>query len=182
MPDWLRRIGDTIATEFSDLRDVEEITRVALRLTVAAVLGAILGYEREAKGKAAGVRTHMLVAIGAALFVLIPQQAGVASNDLTRVMQGVIAGIGFLGAGAILKRERADRSADPRTNDSGAVQGLTTAASIWMTAAIGMAAGFGREATATVSALIAFAVLALAPLVVKRFERPAALKASTAEE
>ena len=175
MPDWLRRIGDTIATEFSDLRDVEEITRVALRLTVAAVLGAILGYEREAKGKAAGVRTHMLVAIGAALFVLIPQQAGVASNDLTRVMQGVIAGIGFLGAGAILKRERPgrpDRSADPRTND-GAVQGLTTAASIWMTAAIGMAAGFGREATATVSALIAFAVLALAPHVVKRFERPA---------
>lgn len=163
MADLIRRIADTVAAEFSDLSDVEEITRVALRLTVAALLGALLGYEREAKGKAAGVRTHMLVAIGAALFVLIPQQAGIANNDLTRVMQGVIAGIGFLGAGAILKRDRGD--------PGDAVHGLTTAASIWMTAAIGLAAGLGREATATVSTAIAFAILAVAPHVVKRFDR-----------
>lgn len=186
---WLDQIAATVTSEFSDLRDVAEITRVALRLAVAAVLGAILGFERESKGKAAGVRTHMLVAIGSALFVLIPQQAGVADNDLTRVMQGVIAGIGFLGAGAILKRneDRPDRSSADgrdaekgRTRDEGALEhdagregrdisGLTTAASIWMTAAIGMAAGYGREATATVSALLALATLMLAPYLIDRF-------------
>ncbi len=151
MDGWIDRIGRTLAAEFSDLRDVEEVTRVAVRLLVAAVLGAILGFERESQGKAAGIRTHTLVAVGAALFVLIPQQAGIPDNDLTRVMQGVIAGIGFLGAGAIIKRDAE-------------VSGLTTAAGIWMTAAIGMAAGFGREATAVLSTLLAWATLTVVPL------------------
>ena len=159
------RIVGTIAAEFSDLHDVSEITRVVLRLLVAALLGALIGYERESRGKAAGVRTHMLVAIGSALFLLIPRQAGVADNDLTRVMQGVIAGIGFLGAGAILKR-------DDTTDEHASVSGLTTAASIWMTAAVGMAAGLGREATALVSTLIALGTLTLVPRVVARFGDP----------
>ncbi len=161
---WLDRVGRTIAAEFSDLAQVEEITRIAVRLLVAACLGALLGLERESKGKAAGVRTHILVAVGSALFVLIPQQAGIADNDLTRVMQGVIAGIGFLGAGAILKRDDAE-TRGPEQRD---VRGLTTAASIWMTAAIGMAAGFGRESTAIFSTLLALATLTLAPYLIDK--------------
>lgn len=158
--DWARAVLETIAAEFSDLRDVREITRVTLRLLVAALLGAILGIERELRGKPAGIRTHMLVCLGSAVFVMIPQLAGVTDNDLTRVMQGVITGIGFLGAGAILKRE-----------DDEAISGLTTAAGIWMTAAVGMAAGWGREATAILSTLIALATLALVPLVFDKVTR-----------
>src|SRR5690606_36877327 len=89
--------------EFSDLKDVSEITTITIRLLMAALQGGILGFEREQRGKAAGVKTHMLVAIGSALFVVIPQQAGISESELSRVMQGIIAGIGFLGAGAILK-------------------------------------------------------------------------------
>ncbi len=162
MNDSLHQIGSTLASEFSDLPDLAEITRVSLRLVIAATLGALLGFEREGKGKAAGVRTHMLVALGSALFVFIPQQAGIANNDLTRVMQGVIAGVGFLGAGAIIKRSG--------EGGEGGVSGLTTAAGIWMTAAIGMAAGFGREATAILSTLLALAILSLAPRVIEWFE------------
>ncbi len=156
----LQEILRTLAAEFSDLPDAAEITRVSVRLFIAAALGALLGFERESKGKAAGVRTHMLVALGAALFVMIPQQAGVAGPELTRVMQGVIAGIGFLGAGAIIKRK-----------DDEGVSGLTTAAGIWMTAAIGMAAGMGREATAILSALLALATLSAAPRLLRWLDR-----------
>ena len=145
-------ITETLASEFSDLPDAGQVTRIVLRLVIAALLGGILGYERERQGKAAGVRTHMLVALGAALFVLVPQQAGVESADMTRVIQGVVAGIGFLGAGAIIKGSAEE-----------SVKGLTTAAGIWLTAAIGIACGLGREATAVLSALLAFAILALVP-------------------
>ncbi|HEV7912788.1 MAG TPA: MgtC/SapB family protein [Albitalea sp.] len=143
-----QQIGATLIAEFSDLPDAAEATRVTLRLTVAALLGGLLGFEREMKGKDAGVRTHMLVALGAALFVLVPEQMGVSDADLTRVVQGIIAGIGFLGAGTIIKRATEDH-----------VRGLTTAAGIWLTAAIGVAAGQGREATALLSALLAFGIL-----------------------
>ena len=145
-------ITETLASEFSDLPDAGQVTRIVLRLVIAALLGGILGYEREMQGKAAGVRTHMLVALGAALFVLVPQQAGVSGADMTRVIQGVVAGIGFLGAGAIIKGSAEE-----------SVKGLTTAAGIWLTAAIGIACGLGREATAVLSALLAFAILALVP-------------------
>jgi putative Mg2+ transporter-C (MgtC) family protein len=125
---------------------------VLLRLLLAALLGGLLGIEREARGKAAGVRTHMLVSLGAALFVLVPEQAGVAPVDITRVIQGVVAGIGFLGAGSIIKNR-----------DEENVSGLTTAAGIWLTAAVGVACGLGRESTAVLSAQLAFAILALVP-------------------
>jgi len=146
------QIVETLRVEFSDVPDAAQITRLLLRLVMAAVLGGVLGYERERQGKAAGVRTHMLVALGAALFVLVPQQAGVSGADMTRVIQGVVAGIGFLGAGAIIKGGAEE-----------SVKGLTTAAGIWLTAAIGIACGLGREATAVLSALLAFAILALVP-------------------
>ena len=142
----------TLQAEFSDIPDLQQFTRIVLRLLLAAALGAALGYERERHGKSAGVRTHMLVALGSALFVLVPELAGVPEGDLTRVIQGVITGIGFLGAGSIIKSENEER-----------VQGLTTAAGIWLTAAIGICCGLGRESTAVLTALLAVAILALVP-------------------
>jgi putative Mg2+ transporter-C (MgtC) family protein len=151
------RIGDTLLAEFSDVTDVEQITRILTRLLLAAVLGGVLGYEREHQGKAAGIRTHMLVAIGAALFVLVPQQGGMLIADQSRVIQGIVTGIGFLGAGAIIKH---------RSEDD--VKGLTTAAGVWLTAAIGIACGLGRESTAILSTALALIVLAIMPRLVDR--------------
>mgnify|MGYP000617879600 FL=1 len=147
-----QEIWNTVLSEFSDVPDAEQVTRITLRLLVAATLGGLLGYEREQQGKSAGVRTHMLVAIGAALFVLIPQQAGASSADLSRILQGLIAGVGFLGTGAIIMGNREVET-----------RGLTTAASIWVTAAIGVAAGMGRETTAVLSTLIALLILSVVP-------------------
>ena len=160
---WWQQVGNTLVSEFSDLPDAEQITRVVLRLMLAALLGGLVGIERERRGKAAGVRTHMLVSMGAALFMLVAQQSGMDSADLSRVAQGVIAGIGFLGAGTILK-----------DSDDEKVKGLTTAAGIWLTAAIGIAAGMGREATALLSTLLAVTILSLVPLAVGLFEGPEA--------
>ncbi|MCR5866733.1 MAG: MgtC/SapB family protein [Aquincola tertiaricarbonis] len=143
--------------EFSDVPDVEQATRIVVRLVIAALLGGMLGWERERTGKAAGVRTHMLVALGAALFVLIPQQAGVSDTDMSRVIQGVVAGIGFLCAGTIIKGR-----------DEENVQGLTTAAGIWLTAAIGVGVGLGREASAMLSTLLALAILHWLPRLINR--------------
>lgn len=150
-------IWSTIGSEFADLADESEVTRIVVRLTMAAVLGAVLGFEREHRGKSAGVRTHMLVSMGAALFVLAPGMAGADDQAMSRVIQGIVAGIGFLGAGTILKGNGRDTSH---------VKGLTTAAGLWMTAAIGTAAGMGREATALVSTLLALLVLGSMPLLV----------------
>jgi putative Mg2+ transporter-C (MgtC) family protein len=152
-------VRDTVVSEFSDIPDVAQVTLITLRLMVAATLGGLLGYEREQKGKAAGLRTHMLVALGAALFFLIPQQAGASVADLSRVLQGLVAGVGFLGAGAIITGSQKMEA-----------KGLTTAASIWLTAAIGVAAGMGREATAVLSALLAWSILYLIPKVEQLFE------------
>ena len=143
-------VWGTVREEFTDIGDGASIVRIVVRLLVAVVLGGVLGWERESVGAPAGLRTHMLVSLGSALFVLIPLQAGMKMEDLSRVLQGVTAGIGFLGAGAILKQR--DR------ND---VRGLTTAASIWLTAALGVAAGMGREATALLSTLFALVILAM---------------------
>ena len=153
MSSWWQQIATTVAAEFSDVPDVAQATRIVVRLGMAGLLGGLLGWERELAGKAAGVRTHMLVAMGAALFVLVSQQAGIGPADSSRVLQGIIAGVGFLGAGTILKGDAESQ-----------VKGLTTAAGIWLTAAIGVAAGLGREVTAVLSTLLALAVLWLLPL------------------
>ena len=153
------QIWQTVQSEFSDIPDVSQLTTIVVRLTLAALLGGILGFEREQQGKAAGVRTHMLVALGSALFVFVPQQMGVSDGDMTRVYQGLVAGIGFLGAGSIIKG-----------GGEGQIQGLTTAAGVWLTAAIGMAAGLGRESTALLSTLLAFVILTLMPKFVGLFE------------
>ncbi len=148
-------VTSTLAEEFSSLPDAAEVTRVMVRLLLAALLGGIVGYEREHKGKAAGLRTHMLVAMGAALFVLVPERGGMGIADMSRVIQGVVAGVGFLGAGAIIKRHSEEQ-----------VHGLTTAAGIWMTAAIGVACGLGREAIALLATLLAIVILVMLPHVV----------------
>ena len=99
--------------------DVEAL----MRMGAAALVGAIVGMDRERQGKPAGLRTHMLVAGGAALFVVAASEVGMPTADMSRVIQGVAAGIGFLGAGAILK-----------LSDTREIRGLTTAATIWMRA------------------------------------------------
>jgi putative Mg2+ transporter-C (MgtC) family protein len=155
----MREVWDTVVIEFSDLSSVRDTTSMVIRLFMAALLGGLLGYEREQHGKSAGVRTHMLVALGSAMFILLPQQTGGADADLTRIQQGLVAGIGFLGAGSIIKG-----------GNEGDVKGLTTAASIWLTAAIGMAAGMGREASAVLCTLIALMIMAILPRVIRPSE------------
>ncbi|SAL76306.1 MgtC/SapB transporter [Caballeronia terrestris] len=154
---WLHQVWSTVQREFSDLNDTEDVTQVVLRLGLALVLGGVLGFEREMAGRDAGLRTHMLVSVGAALFVLVPLQSGFSQENMSRVIQGLVSGIGFLGAGAIIKLS-AERE----------VRGLTTAASLWVSAAVGMAAGLGREATAILSVAIALIILSAA-----RVRRPA---------
>lgn len=150
-PPLLDILSQTLAAELA-LPDPATATVIVARLLVAIVLGGMLGLEREAKGRAAGLRTHILVCIGSALFVMAPLLAGVSQADVTRVMQGIVSGIGFLGAGAILKLDHEER-----------VQGLTTAAGIWAAAAIGMAVGMGMHLLALASTVAALLVVSLLP-------------------
>jgi putative Mg2+ transporter-C (MgtC) family protein len=130
------------------LPDTRQIARVIIRLLVAMLLGGVVGIQREWTGKPAGLRTHMLVALGAALFVLAPVEAGMTSADLSRVIQGLATGIGFIGGGAILK-----------LSEERDIRGLTSAAGIWMTAAMGVAVGLGRIGMALLSALLTWFIL-----------------------
>jgi putative Mg2+ transporter-C (MgtC) family protein len=132
------------------LPDASQLLRGLLRLFTAALCGAVVGLQREHLGKPAGLRTHILVASGTALFVVATAEAGMGAPELSRVIQGLATGIGFLGAGAILKLERRQ-----------AILGLTTAADIWLTAAAGVAAGLGRLGLALLASALAWIVLAL---------------------
>jgi putative Mg2+ transporter-C (MgtC) family protein len=132
------------------LRELDDLARVSARLVAAAVVGAIAGLERERVGKAAGLRTHMLVSLGSAMFVLVPLQVGMSSEGIARVIQGVAAGIGFIGGGAILKLTQ-DRE----------VHGLTTAAGIWMTAAAGVAIGLGAIGLGLIAMVLTWIILAV---------------------
>jgi putative Mg2+ transporter-C (MgtC) family protein len=143
-----------VQADFSDLPDVAVVTQLVLRLLLATLLGSILGYQRERQGKEAGLRTHMLVCLGSAFFVLIPLQAGMPLSDLSRVLQGLISGIGFLAAGVILKQQASEQ-----------IHGLTTAAGLWLTASVGMAVGLGRESSAILGTVLALIILSLLPLV-----------------
>lgn len=144
----LQTIWATIQAEFGDFAEVERITRATWRMGEALLLGAAIGWDRERRDAEAGLRTHMLVALGAALFVLIPIEAGMNPEQVSRVVQGLVSGIGFLGAGAVLKDQ-----------EEGRIHGLTTAASIWATAAIGVAAGMGRTGTAVLATVFILLVL-----------------------
>lgn len=151
-----QEIWTTIVSEFSDLPDAASVTRVTLRLLVAGFLAGLLGYEREQKGKNAGIRTHMLVGVGAATFILVSQQNGASPDSISRVFQGVIQGVGFLGAGAIIIKSAGNTTA-----------GLTTAASIWATAGIGMTAGLGMESTAVLATVVILFILYAMPKILR---------------
>jgi putative Mg2+ transporter-C (MgtC) family protein len=157
MSDWIKQVEVVLWAEIHDVVDISSLTQLGVRLTMAALLGGFIGYERERSGKDAGVRTHMLVAIGSALFLIIPQQMGMSTDAVSRVLQGLIAGIGFLGAGAILK-----------IHNEQEIMGLTTAAAIWMTAAIGCTCGLGRGGSALLAALLTWTILDFLPRVVRR--------------
>ena len=118
-----------------------------LRLLLASALGAVIGYQRERSGKQAGLRTHMLICVGAALFAIISAYGFSGAIDPARIAAGVVVGVGFLGAGVILHRE------------GGAVAGLTTAATIWAVAGIGLAAGAGLYIVSAVATAIILGVL-----------------------
>src|SRR5688500_6682035 len=154
----LENIVETLREEFSDLADASDVTRLLARVLLAVGLAAVIGYEREVRGSTAGLRTHMILELGVALIVVASQQSGMEREDVSRVIQGVFAGIGFLGAGAIIKQ-----------SDSDQVRGLTTAASLWTTAAVATACGLGTELTAIVATVIAVIILS----VLLRLERRA---------
>jgi len=121
---------------------------MALRLLLAAVLGGAIGYQREKAGKPAGLRTHMLISVGAALFTCVSIFGFDGTADPSRVAAGVVTGIGFLGAGAIIFRTA-----------EGYVTGLTTAATIWVAAGLGVAVGAGLYIASAVTTAIILVVL-----------------------
>jgi putative Mg2+ transporter-C (MgtC) family protein len=156
-----QEVWKSVQADFADVKDVAKVTQLVLRMLLATLLGSLLGYQRERQGKEAGMRTHMLVALGSTFFVLIPLQAGMPLGDLSRVLQGLIAGIGFLVAGAILKQQ-----------DTEQIHGLTTAAGLWLTASVGVAVGLGRETSAILGTVVALIILALLPHVSSHADAP----------
>ena len=130
--------------------DRQQLIRVLIRVVAAVLLGAVIGYEREKAGKAAGLRTHILVTLGTSVFVLAGTGFGMSSDGLSRVIQGIVTGIGFIGAGSIIKKD----------NESN-IQGLTSSAGIWMTSAIGVAIGLGEVGLAILATIATVIVLAL---------------------
>lgn len=135
----------------SGLPDSRRLAHLLIRLLAATLLGALVGAQRERAGKPAGLRTHILVTLGTAVFVLACSGAGFTTEGLSRVIQGVVTGIGFIGAGSILKLSQ-ERD----------IQGLTTAAGVWMTAVIGVAVGLGSLGVALLSTLFALVILSFA--------------------
>lgn len=128
--------------------DWQQLLRVGSRLLAAMLAGAVIGMQREQARKPAGLRTHVLVAVGTSLYVIASVEYGMNHDALSRVIQGVVTGIGFLGAGTILK-----------LRDEHEIRGLTTAASVWMTAALGIVIGLGQFALALLATLLAWIVL-----------------------
>lgn len=124
--------------------------QMLIRLIIAVVFGALVGYERERDGKPAGVRTHGMVCLGAALFTVVSLYGFGPTADPTRVAAMVVSGIGFLGAGAILHQRES-------------VHGLTTAASLWVTAAIGTAVGVGMIGMSVITTILIFLLLRFGP-------------------
>jgi len=115
-------------------------------IILAIVLGAVIGLEREFSGKAAGLRTNVLICLGAAVFTIISKEMVSADGSVARIAAQIVTGVGFLGAGAIIQ-------------DRGGVHGLTTAATIWLVSSIGMACGACFYRLAVVAALLAMLVL-----------------------
>ncbi|HEX9959696.1 MAG TPA: MgtC/SapB family protein [Pyrinomonadaceae bacterium] len=133
------------------LPDSRQLVHVIIRLIAATLLGAAIGFQRERVGKPAGLRTHILVTLGTCVFVLACSGYGMSSDGLSRVIQGIVTGIGFIGAGSILK-----------LNEERDIQGLTTAAGVWMASAIGVSVGLGALGLAILSTILTLIILTLA--------------------
>ncbi|HEX8639084.1 MAG TPA: MgtC/SapB family protein [Pyrinomonadaceae bacterium] len=131
--------------------NANEWARIIIRLTAATLFGAAIGLQREKWGKPAGLRTHILVTVGTTLFVMTGSIYGMSSEGLSRVIQGIVTGIGFIGAGSILKVEK-ERD----------IQGLTTAAGVWMTSAIGVTIGLGSLGLALIGTILTLIILTVA--------------------
>lgn len=140
--------------------DLNQFARIVIRLVAATMFGAAIGLQREKLGKPAGLRTHILVTLGTTVFVLTCSGYGMASDGLSRVIQGITTGVGFIGAGSILKL---DKERD--------IQGLTTAAGIWMTAAIGVTIGLGGLGLALLSTILALIILTVVGRIEFRVEK-----------
>ena len=153
------------------LGDTRQLVRVIVRLVAAVLLGAIVGFERERAGKPAGLRTHTLVCLGTAVFVLVCGAVGMSSDGLSRVIQGIVTGIGFIGAGSILK-----------LSEERDIRGLTTAAAVWMTAAIGVCVGLGSIGIAGLGTLLALIILAVVGAMEARGESDRVEKVKHAEK
>lgn len=132
------------------LADSGEVIRVGFRIVASLILGAMIGMQREWSGKPAGLRTHILVSMGTTLLIVACLTIDIGNDGISRVIQGIVTGIGFIGAGAILKQSKKME-----------VHGLTTAASVWLTAAAGVAVGLGRTGIALVGVALGLAVLSL---------------------
>jgi putative Mg2+ transporter-C (MgtC) family protein len=135
---------------------------LTLRLLLAAGLGAAIGLEREYRQKPAGLRTNILIAVGSALFTIVSIALARGGGTPDRITAQIVTGIGFLGGGAIIR-------------SGSSVHGMTTAATIWMNAAIGMAAGAGEYQLATVATVLTLVVLVVLPPIESYFERRAGL-------
>jgi putative Mg2+ transporter-C (MgtC) family protein len=149
--------------------EADDWQKLAFRILLAALAGAAVGYDRSRRGKSAGVRTHTLVSVGSALFTMVPlviaPESSHADDSASRVVQGITAGIGFLGAGEILRR--------PDPNDpSPKVQGMTSAAAIWVAAALGAVAGCGAWQLLLIGSATTLLVLTMVRRA-ERDERPA---------
>ena len=131
-----------------------QLAQMMIRLVAAILLGFLVGIQREKVGKPAGARTHMLVCLGTAVVVVACAGMGMQYDAQSRVIQGIVTGIGFIGAGSILK-----------LNQEREIQGLTTAAGLWMTAAVGIACGAGAIGIAIIAAVLTVIVLALAGVI-----------------
>ncbi|MGG6265189.1 MgtC/SapB family protein [Leptolyngbya sp. AN03gr2] len=140
--------------------DIHNWGGLIVRLGSALLAGGAIGWERQQQRKSAGLRTHMLVSLGAAMFVLVPIEVSGSVDSVSRTIQGVAAGVGFLGAGEILHRSRPNRKNQE-------VKGLTSAASIWVTAALGITAGAGLWELTVLGTLLTLLTL----VGVKRLER-----------
>lgn len=149
----------------SGIPDTTQLTHLIVRLLAAMLLGAVVGMQREQSGKAAGLRTHILVALGTTLFVLASTSSGMSSDGASRVIQGIVTGIGFLGAGAILK-----------LSETREIQGLTTAAGIWMTAAIGVTIGLGSLGLALLGTIFTWIILEAIGRIEYKLEKERATK------
>jgi putative Mg2+ transporter-C (MgtC) family protein len=136
----------------ANVPSIWEVLTVLWRVFLAVLAGGVMGWERQRAHKPAGLRTHILVSVGAAIFVLPFVDAG--SDAVSRITQGIVTGIGFLGAGSILKWPEQDR-----------IHGLTTAGSVWITAALGVGAALGRAWMVILAVLVAWIVL-------RQLERP----------